>query len=306
MDCEVVKFSAEAIILNNFFVSLHLLLRNHSVVALYRKGQLGSNCSSLEDRLYLVKQVRLFKDARSCKLELLNPWRSKVLKADGSDTLSVDDLLRNFNRLLVVKGYPQEWCGVGFHSNFFSNGLPSSSSTEWTKNNQHMLLLTKPCCLRILMKQQEASNEQYGFLLFRADPQDVKVSSMNLERLVSNAKSSGPNAASLTISLEKGSYFLVPYTHVRSYDRYVFFRFEVYCSRNDALIFGKSRYFDVEYVNVSADKDKVLAELKEKEVFEKPKVERILEPKSRANRPLLDTVTLEEVMRAGLEHPHPE
>ena len=153
IDCEVIKFSPEAVILNNFFVSLHLLLRNRRDVVLSRKGQLG-DCSSIEDRIYLVKQVRLFKDARSCKIEILNPWRSKVLKADGSEELTAEELLKNFNRLIVVKSYPQDWCGVSFHSNFFSRGLPSSSSTEWTKNNQHLLLITKPCCVRILMKQQ--------------------------------------------------------------------------------------------------------------------------------------------------------
>ena len=79
---------------------------------------------------------------------------------------------------------------------------------------------------------------------------------------------------------------MIPYTHTRSYDSYVFFRFEVYCNRNDSLVFGKSKYTDVGYANISNDKDKILAELEEKEIFEKPKVERILEPKSRINRPL--------------------
>lgn len=109
---------------------------------------------------------------------------------------------------------------------------------------------------------------------------------MNLDRLVSNAKSSSPNSASLTISLDKGNYFIIPFTHTRSYDSYVFFRLEIYCSRNDSLLFGKSRYVDVQYTNISTDSDKILAELQEKEIFEKPKVERILEPKSRINRPL--------------------
>jgi len=116
---------------------------------------------------------------------------------------------------------------------------------------------------------------------------------MNLERLVSNAKSSNPNSAATTLSLEKGSYFLVPYTHERSVDSYVFFRFEIYCNRNDSLIFGKSRYFESQYVNISKDADKMLVELQQTEVFEKPKTERILEPKSRVNRPLEDTVSLE-------------
>jgi hypothetical protein len=84
---------------------------------------------------------------------------------------------------------------------------------------------------------------------------------MNLERLVSNAKSINPNGATLNLSLDKGNYFIVPYTHVRSHDNYVFFRFDIYCSRNDALIFGKSKYTDVKYVNISTDKDKIIAEL---------------------------------------------
>lgn len=61
--------------------------------------------------------------------------------------------------------------------------------------------------------------------------------------------------------MEKGSYFVVPYTHTRSHDSYVFFMIELYCNRNDSLIFGKSRYTEVAYANVSTDKDKVLAEL---------------------------------------------
>lgn len=133
---------------------MHLLVRNRSVVALYRKGMMEGSCNSLEGMLYPIKQVRLFKDARNCRLEVLNPWRGKVLKADGSTELNVEELLQNFNRIVVVKSYPQDWCGVSLNSNFLSNGLPSSSSTDWTKNNQHLLIIAKPCCLRILMKPQ--------------------------------------------------------------------------------------------------------------------------------------------------------
>jgi hypothetical protein len=126
------------------------------------------DCNSFEDRVYPIKQVKLFKEARNCKLEVINPWKNKVLKNDGADLIGVEELLKNFNRLIVIKGYPSDWSGISFHSNFFSFGLPSSSNTEWTKNNQHLIMLNKPCYLRILMKEQEQAESQFGFLLFRA------------------------------------------------------------------------------------------------------------------------------------------
>lgn len=108
---------------------------------------------------------------------------------------------------------PSDWTGFMFHSNFFSNGLPSSSNTEWTRNNQHSLVVSKPTYVRICMKPQEVMAQQFGFMLFRADNHETMISSMNLERLLLNAKSANANGASCTLYIDTGCYFVVPYTH---------------------------------------------------------------------------------------------
>lgn len=74
----------------------------------------------------------------------------------------------------------------------------------------------------------------------------------------------------MVLFLEKGNYFIVPYTHTKSYDSYVFFRFEVYYS-DKGLIIGKTKYNDVRYENISKQQDKIIAELVETERFQQPK-----------------------------------
>lgn len=149
-------------------------------------------------------------------------------------------------------------------------------------------------------------SQQYGYLLFRAESYETMISSMNLERLLTNAKSVNAGGAVCTLYLDKGCYFIVPYTHERSYDSYVFFRFEVYMSSQETVTMMKTRHIDIKYRDISTDKDKILVDIEDKETYDKQRVDKILETKGKGNRLMSDHITLQQVVASGIQHPRPE
>ena len=129
----------------------------------------------------------------------------------------------------------------------YSFGIAASNNPEWVKNHQYLINVNKSSFFRVILKRTNDYPEIFGFSLVKCQPEDTKITAINLDKLITTVRSTLLNEASYTGYLEKGSYMLLPFTHKRSEDSYVFLKLEIYTNNADNYSWGKSKIVEVEY-----------------------------------------------------------
>ena len=73
---------------------------------------------------------------------------------------------------------------------------------------------------------EESLTPQIGFLLFTLSPKEDKITTMNTQKLVCNAKSTNESFVQKYLKLNKGRYVIIPFASLKEGD--VFMNLEIY------------------------------------------------------------------------------
>lgn len=175
---------------------------------------------------------------------------------------------------------------------FLSNGPPSFTGSDWTKNNQYSFTLTREVQMRLFLRRKWGTRQEegeridpksdanaFGFLLFKSVEGETEVSCMKLEGLLAKCRSSEEGCPNWSGKLDKGTYVLVPFSHFVSQSMTQAFNLDIYLDRDECFSLNKAKLNDYYYDTTQIKEEKVLQKLQSKVRYEKPRMEKLIIPR---------------------------